>query len=83
MIRIALLKLAYLGALLAVVATTMPFVTPDMPWWAGIALVAGMLALYGVVRIVDDFKADLNRKPRSRPRGYRHPLKAATRVLRR
>jgi hypothetical protein len=38
-------KLAYLAFLLVVVIVTMPFVTPDMPWWAGLAAVIPLLAM--------------------------------------
>jgi hypothetical protein len=41
-------KLAYLAFLLVVVVVTMPFVTPDMPWWAGMAVVTPLLAMAAV-----------------------------------
>ena len=49
-------RLAYFAFLLAVVAVTAPFATPDMPWWSGLAIIMALLAVYGVVRLAEDLE---------------------------
>jgi hypothetical protein len=77
-------KLAYLAFLLVVVVVTMPFVTPDMRWWAGMAVVTPLLAmamydhLWGVHaqtrRILAEgewLRAEVARLPERFPEDYR------------
>ena len=76
-------RLAYIVLLLAALAIMFPFLTPDMPWWAGLAWIVGFFACIGVIRTVEDIKDARRRTPQPRLQGYRQPLKAPTRVLRR
>lgn len=49
-------RIAYPASLLAVVAVLGAFVTPDAPWWLGLAVIAGMFAVIGVARVAEDLR---------------------------
>jgi hypothetical protein len=42
-----------LGAYAAVVTIVAPFLTPDMPWWAGLAFIGAVLAVAGPILALD------------------------------
>ena len=76
-----LARLAYIAFLLAVVAVTAPFATPDMPWWSGLAVIGGLFACIGATTVAENIRDDFRKPPATivpRPRSH---LRGTTRVL--